>query len=85
MRAFGGHFGDILGVLGVFFWIFQAMLDEFDLGNRKGAVLVRFWAGIGGHCGGLKVQFRVLEAILGAPGAHLEAVFEVLGVILVDS
>ena len=85
LRASGGHFGDISGVLGAIFGVFFVMLDSFYLGNQKGAVLVRFWAGLGGHCGGLKVQFRVLEAILGAPGAHLEAVFEVLGVILADS
>ena len=83
MRASGGHFGDISGVLGAISGIVQAMLDEFDLGNRKGTVPMRFWASLGGHCGGLKVQFRVLEAILGAPGAHLEVIFEVLGVIFV--
>ena len=55
------------------------------LDTKKGAVLIRFWAGLVGHYGGMRVQCWVLEAILGAPGAHLEAVFEVLGVILVDS
>ena len=66
LKLSGGNFDDISGVLGVIFGIFQAMLDEFDLGNRKGAGLMKvlgsssrplWWfegsvSGLGSHLGG---------------------------------
>ena len=74
----GGYLGDLRGYVGRS-WYGKPKNMQFV------SIYARWSAGLGCHCEGLRTTDSVLGDLLGAREGHLEAILEVLGVILVDS